>query len=365
MNLLEPGTTPHENAQFVLFLAAIVKAVDDYQDLLRISVASAGNDHRLGANEAPPAILSIFLGDELTEILEAIETSTPYKGKEVATMKLGATSLPYFSKDTTDRNRTSPFAFTGNKFEFRMVGSSFSIAGANFILNTIIAESLSQFADELEGQADFQTALNALVKKTIKNHKRIIFNGNNYSDEWVVEAEHRGLSNLKTTVDALPKFIEPKNIAVFEKFGVLTPEELHSRYEINLESYVKTVRIEALTMIDMTKKDIIPSSISYQNELSDLILKKKTIGIDTSFELDLLEKISRCSKLIYERLAELENSTVASNDVEGELDLAIFYRNTVFKNMSELRGVADELETLVAKKHWSLPTYAEILYSVN
>ncbi len=365
INLLEPGNTPYENAQFVLFLAAIVKAVDDYQDLLRISVASAGNDHRLGANEAPPAILSIFLGDELTEILEAFENGTPYKDKEKATMKLGATSLPYFSKDTTDRNRTSPFAFTGNKFEFRMVGSSFSIAGANFILNTIIADTLRGFADELEGQTDFQAGLNALVKKTIKNHKRIIFNGNNYSDEWVVEAEKRGLSNLKTAVDALAKFIEPKNIAVFERHDVLTPAELHSRYEINLESYVKTVRIEALTMIDMVKKDIIPSSLSYQSELSDLVIKKKSIGIDSSVEFDLLEKISNCSKLIYERLAELENSTVASNDVKGELELATYYRNIVFKNMSELRVVADELEMLVAKKHWSLPTYAEILYSVN
>ncbi len=365
INLLEPGNTPSENAQFVLFLASIIKAVDDYQDLLRISVASAGNDHRLGANEAPPAILSIFLGNELTEILEAIETGTPYKDKEKLTMKLGATSLPYFSKDTTDRNRTSPFAFTGNKFEFRMVGSSFSIAGANFILNTIIADTLRKFADELEGQADFTQALNALVKKTIKDHKRIIFNGNNYSDEWVVEAEKRGLSNLKTAVDALPKFIEQKNIDVFVRHNVLTAEEIHSRYDINLENYVKTVRIEALTMIDMTKKDIIPSSIAYQNELSELVLKKKQIGIEQSFEYDLLVKISNCSKLIYEKLAALEDSTVATNDIEDELELALFYRNTVFKNMSELRVVADELEMLVAKKHWSLPTYAEILYSVN
>ncbi len=365
MNLLEPGDTPSENAQFVLFLAAIIKAVDDYQDLLRIAVASAGNDHRLGANEAPPAILSIFLGDELTEILEAIEKDTAYTDRTEDIMKLGATMLPQFRKDNTDRNRTSPFAFTGNKFEFRMLGSSFSIAGANFILNTIVSETLAGFADELEGKEDFQTALNELVRKTIKNHKRIIFNGNNYSDEWVVEAEKRGLLNLKTTVDALPKFIDKKNIDLFEKHRVLTEQELRSRYEIILENYSKTLRIEALTMIDMVKKDILPASISYQNELATLVINKNTISIDTTFETNLLEKVSSCTKLIYDRLDVLENSTITPDEINGELELAVYYKDIVFKNMSELRAVVDELETLVAKKHWSLPTYAEILYSVN
>ncbi len=364
-NLLEPGKTPSENAQFVLFLVAIIKAVDEYQDLLRISVASAGNDHRLGANEAPPAILSMFLGDELTEILEALEQQTPYTDRIKDILKLGTSVLPQFRRDTTDRNRTSPFAFTGNKFEFRMLGSSFSIAGANFILNTIVSEVLCGFADELEGKEDFTTALAELVRRTIKEHKRIIFNGNNYSDEWVVEAEKRGLSNLKTTVDALPRFLDKKNVEVFEKHKVLTSEELHSRYEIILENYSKQLRIEALTMIDMVKKDILPASVSYQNELSTLAINKKSLGVDTSFESDLLGKISNCSVLIYNSLNKLENATVIPDDIDGELELAVYYKDVVFENMSELRAVVDELETLVAKKHWDLPTYAEILYSVN
>ncbi len=364
-NLLEPGNTPYENAQFVLFLVAIVKAVDEYQDLLRIAVAGAGNDHRLGANEAPPAILSMFLGDELTEILEALESETPYKDKEKMFMELGATVLPHFRKDTTDRNRTSPFAFTGNKFEFRMLGSSSSISGPNFILNTIVSEVLKGFADELEGQADFTTALNALVKRTIKEHKRIIFNGNNYSDEWVVEAERRGLLNLKTTVDALPTFILQKNIDVFVKHQVLTEQEIHSRYDILLENYSKILRIEALTMIDMVKKDILPSSVSHQKELSKLALNKKELGIDTSYEIDRLEIISTLTSSIYLKLGELESSILETNNIEDALELAKFYRESVFKVMTELRFVVDELETVVAKKHWSLPTYAEILYSVN
>lgn len=363
-NLLEPGSTPYENAQFVLFLSAIVKAVDDYQDLLRIAVASAGNDHRLGANEAPPAILSIFLGDELTDILEAFENNTPYTDREKSFMELGATVLPNFRKDNTDRNRTSPFAFTGNKFEFRMCGSSQSISGPNFILNTIVAEVLSSFADELENQDDFTTALNNLVRKTIKNHKRIIFNGNNYSDEWVVEAEKRGLSNLKTTVDALPTFIEQKNIDVFTKHCVLTSEEVHSRYDILLENYSKTIRIEALTMIDMTKKSILPASVSYQNELSKLVIRKKDLGIENSYEFDILTRISDLSNSIFNKLSDLENSIIETNNIDDALELSKFYRESVFKNMSELRIFADELESLVAQKHWLLPTYAELLYSV-
>ena len=269
-NLLEPGETPFENAQFLLFLLAVVKAVDDYQDLIRLSVVGAGNDHRLGANEAPPAIVSVFLGDELTEILSALEAGTDYHTKEKHQMEIGVTALPHFPKDTTDRNRTSPFAFTGNKFEFRMLGSSLSISGPNFTLNTIVAETLRIFADQLEQSDNFTKDLGILVKKTIKDHKRIVFNGNNYSDDWVEEAEKRGLSNLKTTVDALPTFISPKNVALFTTHGVLSEIEIRSRYEILLESYCKTLHIEALTMIDMVKKDIIPASISYQNDLAVL-----------------------------------------------------------------------------------------------
>ncbi len=365
-NLLEPGETPSENAQFLLFLVAIIKAVDDYQDLLRISVASAGNDHRLGANEAPPAIVSIFLGDELTEILEAIENSTIYHDKGKHQMEIGATALPHFPKDTTDRNRTSPFAFTGNKFEFRMLGSAFSIAGPNFVLNTIIAETLCKFADTLEKSNDFTQDLGILIKKTIKEHKRIIFNGNNYSDEWVKEAEKRGLSNLKTTVDALPAFILPKNVDVFTKHNVLTESEVHSRYEILLEGYQKVIRIEALTMIDMVKKEVIPSSISYQNELANLLERKKTFGdFDYSLEDYLLKKISLISAGLLKKLDILENSLLKTSIDNDSLKLARFYRDVVFNNMSELRLLVDELETIVAKKYWNLPTYAELLYSID
>lgn len=366
VNLLEPGETPSENAQFVLFLTAVIKAVDDYQDLLRLSVASAGNDHRLGANEAPPAIVSIFLGDELTEILEAIENETPYKDREKSIMQLGASNLPRFRKDTTDRNRTSPFAFTGNKFEFRMVGSTFSIAGPNFILNTIVSEVLDDFATELEKADDFTLSLRNLVKKTIKEHKRIIFNGNNYSDEWVVEAEKRGLKNYKTAVDVFPAFIDDKNVAVFKKYNVFTKEEIHSRYEILLEGYAKTIHIEALTMIDMVKKDILPSSFSYQNELAELLTKKNALGISsTSVEHTLLEKIASLTASIDAKLNDLELSVLDTKNIDDSLELTKFYRDNVTKNMAELRLFADELETLVSKKHWSLPTYADILYSVN
>lgn len=365
-NLLEPGETPSENAQFLLFLVAVIKAVDEYQDLLRVSVASAGNDHRLGANEAPPAIVSMFLGDELTEILEAIENGTDYHDKEKYQMEIGATVLPHFPKDTTDRNRTSPFAFTGNKFEYRMLGSTFSIAGPNFVLNTIVAEILCGFADSLEKSNNFTQDLATLIKNTIKNHKRIIFNGNNYSDEWVKEADKRGLSNLKTTVDALPTFILPKNIAVFTKHHVLTESEIDSRYEITLENYQKTIHIEALTMIDIVKKEIIPASIGYQNELASLLERKKTIGeFESTLEVQLLKKISLLSTCMFEKLESLENSLLQTKSNDDCLALAKFYRDVVFNNMSELRLLVDELETVIAKKYWSLPTYAELLYSVN
>ena len=365
-NLLEPGETPYENAQFLLFLTAVIKAVDEYQDLLRVSVASAGNDHRLGANEAPPAIVSMFLGDELTEILQAIETGAAYQGRQKLEMEIGATVLPHFPKDTTDRNRTSPFAFTGNKFEFRMLGSTFSIAGPNIVLNTVVAETLREFADLLEQADDFQSSLAALVQKTIRAHKRIIFNGNNYSDEWVHEAESRGLSNLKTTVEALPAFISPKSIAVFTRHHVFAETEIHSRYEILLESYCKTLHIEALTMTDLVKKEIIPACISYQSELSQLLTGKKACGgYDSTLEEHLLGKISKLSTCLFKKLDALETATLETKAEHDLLALSQFYRDRVFGAMSELRLVVDELETLVAKKHWPLPTYADMLYSVN
>ena len=366
VNLLEPGETPFENAQFLLFLVAVIKAVDDYQDLLRVSVASAGNDHRLGANEAPPAIVSVFLGDELTEILSAIETGAVYHGEDRVQMEIGVTSLPHFPKDTTDRNRTSPFAFTGNKFEFRMLGSNLSISGPNFALNTAVAEVLSKFADTLENSDNFTQDLGLLVQKTISDHKRIIFNGNNYSDEWVKEAERRGLANYKTTVEALPAFISPKNTVLFTKHKVLTENEIRSRYEILLENYCKTIHIEALTMIDMVKKEIIPACISYQNDLAMLEERKKScVGVSNALEVYLLSKLSELSDLLLKRLMCLENSMIEVKTYSGALEEAEFYRYTIFRNMSELRLVADELEILTGKKYWPLPSYAEILYSVN
>lgn len=365
LNLLEPGETPYENAQFLLFLVGVIKAVDEYQDLLRVSVASAGNDHRLGANEAPPAIVSIFLGDELTEILEAIDLESDYHNKEKHQMEIGVTVLPHFPKDTTDRNRTSPFAFTGNKFEFRMLGSAFSIAGPNIILNTVVAEILGQFADVLEGAEDFTSALSALVKKTIREHKRIIFNGNNYSDEWVTMAQQRGLSNLRTTVDALPAFISEKSNRLFTKHHVFTGAELHSRFEILTEGYCKTLRIEALTMVDMVKKEIIPACIDYQTQLSGLLKQKISCGeYDSSLESYLLEKISKLSSCLLKKLDILENTLLEPQEEKEMIEFARFYRDKVFGAMSELRLIVDELETIIAKKYWPLPTYAQMLYSV-
>ena len=293
VNLLEPGDTPYENAQFLLFLCAIIKAVDEYQDLLRISVASAGNDHRLGANEAPPAIVSIFTGDELAGILKAIETDTPYGGKEKELMKIGVHILPKFPKDTTDRNRTSPFAFTGNKFEFRMLGSSLSVSGPNVVLNTIVAEELKQFADELEGTKDFETALSQVIKKTIKEHKRIIFNGNGYDESWVTEAENRGLLNLKSTPECLPYFLHEKNIKLFTEHGVFSREEMESRYEILMEGYCKVINIEGLTMAEMVKKEILPAVSAFSHELADTLQSKKAVGADTTYEAAALEHVGK------------------------------------------------------------------------
>jgi len=367
INLLEPGDTPFENAQFLLFLVAVIKAVDDYQDLLRVSVASAGNDHRLGANEAPPAIVSIFLGDELTEILNALENDTLYVGKGKTLMEIGATVLPHFPKDTTDRNRTSPFAFTGNKFEFRMLGSAFNIAGPIIVLNTIVADVLKQFADELEESKDFRVDLSKLIKRTIKEHKRIIFNGNGYDPDWVKEAERRGLSNLKTTPDALPAFIRPKNVEMFVRHNVFSEHEIHSRYEILLENYSKTINIEALTMMDMVNKYVIPAVIAYQNELAQLVLSKKSLGADipVSLEENLLSKIARLADCLGKRLENLSQQTIAVREIKDKLELARAYREKVCTAMNELRLVVDELELLVSSRHWTLPTYTEILNSVN
>ncbi len=308
-NLLEPGDTPHENAQFLLFLSAIIKAVDEHQDLLRVSVASAANDHRLGANEAPPAIVSMFVGEELEAVLDALENDADYDNKEKEYMQIGATVLPHFPKDTTDRNRTSPFAFTGNKFEFRMLGSTFSISGPNIVLNTIVADALEVFATKLEAASDFNAALNDLIKSTIKDHKRIVFNGNNYSDEWVEEAKKRGLSNLRTTPEALPAFISDKSIALFTKHHVFTEGECHARYEILLENYCKTINIEALTMVDLTKQEIIPSVLAYENELAKLLSRKQGLPVSTTLESTLLMQISDLSETMYKRLDSQRAST--------------------------------------------------------
>ena len=366
-NLLEPGDNPYENAQFLLFLTAVIKAVDEYQDLLRLSAASAGNDHRLGGNEAPPAIVSIFLGDELTEILEAVEKHAKYKGKKKSDMKIGVSVLPSFPKDTTDRNRTSPMAFTGNKFEFRMLGSSFSIACTNYIMNTIVAEALKEFADALEGAEDFNTALTDLIAKAYKKHKRIIYNGNSYSQEWVEEARKRGLSNYISTVDALPHFTDEKNVKLLESHGILSKNEIVSRTEILLDSYSKTINIEALTMLEMAKKQILPSVLSYERRLVEMALNKKRLdeAIDRSVEVDLINKLSALTAKLYDAIDKLECDTLNCNKGNNALEIAKFYHNVVCVEMKNLREAADALEGLVGKKHWPFPTYADLLYSIN
>lgn len=366
VNLLDPGETPHENAQFILFLCAIVKAVDNYQDLLRIAVASAGNDHRLGANEAPPAIISMFLGDELTAVLKSIEDDAEFDQLEKVQMEIGATVIPHFPKDSTDRNRTSPFAFTGNKFEFRMLGSSFSISDTNTILNTIVAETLSEFADKLEKSSDFTEDLTALIKETVKKHKRIIFNGNNYSDDWLEESAKRGLLNLKSTVDALPYFVSDKNIKLFTKHNIFSESEIYSRYEIMLEAYSKIIHIEALTMLDMVKRSIIPSVMSYMKDLSETANIKKSLnaGLNCELEENLIDDISNLASSLYKNLEELDNSVLEAKIQETTLATAKYYRESVFVNMQQLRSVVDELETLVGKKYWPFPTYGELLFSV-
>ena len=366
MNLLNPGKSPHENAQFLLVLTAVIKAVDEYQDLLRLSVATAGNDHRLGANEAPPAIVSMFLGDELTDILKSIESGSDYDQKAKSLMEIGVHVLPTFARDTTDRNRTSPFAFTGNKFEFRMLGSTLNIAGPNIVLNTIVAEELRQFADVLEQAEDFNEALNDLIKKTIHDHKRIIFNGNNYSDEWVVEAEQRGLLNLKSTADAMPYFCHQKNIDLFTSHHVFTETEVVSRCEIMLDNYVKIINIEALTMLDMVQKDILPAVSSYVHELSDTVLAKKAVSaaIPCDVETTLINKLSGLASSLYTKAEELNDILLKSKDMEDVEALAHYFRDSVFAAMQELRAVADEIEVNMAKEFWPYPTYGELLFNV-
>ncbi len=367
LNLLEPGDTPYENAQFLLFLCAVIKAVDDYQDLLRISVATAGNDHRLGANEAPPAIVSIYIGEELSAILEAIETGTPYGGTEKEMLKVGVKILPKFPKDTTDRNRTSPFAFTGNKFEFRMLGSSISLSGPNVVLNTIVAESLKQFADILEPADDFDQALESLIKETIKEHKRILFNGNGYDESWIEEAGKRGLLNLKSTPDALPYFLHKKNVDLFTSHKVFTKEEMESRYEILMENYCKVINIEALTMIEMVKKEILPAVSAFSKELSDALLAKKNIAEDIScqYEDSLIHKLSAMLSCAYDKVSLLEKDTVDAKDMTDITEMGHYYREKVFADMAELRIVIDELETITAKTYWPYPSYGHLLFGIR
>ena len=367
-NLLSPGDTPHENAQFLLFLCAVIKAVDDYQDLLRISVATAGNDHRLGANEAPPAVISIFLGDELNAVLEAIETDTPYAGTRRMQMKLGVDVLPKFNRDTTDRNRTSPFAFTGNKFEFRMLGSSNSIACANIMLNAAVAESLRIYADRLEKAEDFETALHEMIKKTIKDHKRIIFNGNGYDDAWIREAtEERGLLNYRTTADCMPHLLDEKNVKMLTSLGVFTVDELKSRRDIMLENYCKSVLIEANTMISMVKRNIAPAITRFTADLARQAAEKKAIlpGLACGYETGLIETLSALTDSIAAKTEELETAVTALGDEADIVEEAARIRDTILPKMSELRIPCDAAETLTEKSYWPFPTYGDLLFSVK
>ena len=368
INLLSPGETPYENAQFLLFLVAVIQAVDDYQGLLRAAVATAGNDHRLGANEAPPAVISVFLGDELTGILEAIETDTAYSGVEKKRMKLGADVLPRFIRDTTDRNRTSPFAFTGNKFEFRMLGSSNSIACANIMLNTAVAESLRLFADELERADDLPAALHDLIQRTVKAHKRIIFNGNGYDDAWIREAtEKRGLLNLRTTPDAIPMLLQKQNMDMLVAHKVYTESELRSRYEIQLENYCKTVRIEALTMVDMARKEILPAVERYVSDLAAAAAAKKTVDADLpcGYETKKLRRLSSLVDTIDSRVDALEEKTVRLDTLHDLTEEAAFIRDEIIPAMSQLRAAADEAETQTAAGCWPFPTYGDLLFGVK
>ena len=366
-NLLNPGKTPAENTQFLVFLAAIVKAVDEYQDLLRVSVASAGNDHRLGANEAPPAIISMFLGDDLGAVVDAIISGKDYEKPSSDTMKLGVDVLADFKKDTTDRNRTSPFAFTGNKFEFRSLGSAINIACPNIILNTIVAEELSQIYDRVKDADDFDASVKAVIKDIFTKHQRIIFNGDGYTDEWVKEAERRGLYNLKSTPEALPYYISDKNVALFEKNKIYTRDEMHARYEILLENYAKVINIEALTSLDMAKKDILPAVSAYVRELTDTALAKKSLSaaIPTDVEEELVLKLSKLLSCFAKKIDALEATLIKANEYEDDIQsYASFYHDSVFAAMQELRAVADEMEINTASDYWPMPTYGDLLFSV-
>ncbi len=367
-NLLSPGETPYENAQFLLFLCAVIKAVDDYQDLLRISVATAGNDHRLGANEAPPAVVSIFLGDELSAVLEAIETDTPYHGAEKTQMKLGVDVLPRFNRDTTDRNRTSPFAFTGNKFEFRMLGSSNSIACANIMLNSAVAESLKIYADRLEGVDDFETALHEMIKKTIKDHKHIIFNGNGYDESWIKEAtEKHGLLNYRTTADCMPHLLDKKNVDMLTSHKVFSEAELKSRCEIMLDNYCKTIVIEANTMVNMAKTQIAPAIEAYAADVAKAAASKKALdaSLACTYEMGLVKKLSTLTDRIAVKVEELEDALLSLNQADDTVSESVMIRDKVLTKMSELRVACDEAETITAKNYWPFPTYGDLLFGVR
>ena len=367
VNLLSPGETPYENAQFLIFLCAVIKAVDNYQDLLRISVATAGNDHRLGANEAPPAVVSIFLGDELAAILEAIESDKPYAGTKKTTLKLGVDVLPKFARDTTDRNRTSPFAFTGNKFEFRMLGSSNSISCANIMLNSAVAESLKIYADRLEGVDNFEQSLHEMIKKTIKDHKRILFNGNGYDEMWIEEAEKRGLMNYRTTPDCMPHLLDKKNVEMLTSHKVFTETELKSRCEIMLDNYCKTVVIEANTMVDMARKQILPAVEAYVKEVSKTAVAKKQFAPDASceYEKKTVTKLSLLMEQILDKTETLEDEIMKLKFISDVKQESYAIRDSILPKMGELRAVADEAETLTADKYWPFPTYGELLFGVK
>ena len=364
-NLLDPGSTPMENMQFLTFLCAVLKGVDEYASMLRISTSSAGNDHRLGANEAPPAIISIFMGEELQGVLDALENNTTYKS-ESREFKIGVHALPDFPKDSTDRNRTSPFAFTGNRFEFRMVGSADNIACPNHMLNTIVAGELCEIADAMEKVApeEFEAKLKELLVSIIKEHKRIIFNGDGYSDEWVAEAERRGLPNYKSTVDCVPHYADEKNVALLEKFGIFTKAEIDSRVEILLDNYSKTINIESLTMIDMAKKKFVPAALSYCKELCDSIAVKKSLGIAADVEQKLAEKITALTGDAYKLVKELEDVTSAAAAESSVMKMARAYRDNVFAVMGQLRACVDELEVIMPAKEWPVPAYSDIIFNV-
>ncbi|MBO4317923.1 MAG: glutamine synthetase type III, partial [Mailhella sp.] len=368
VNLLSPGDTPHENVQFLLFLCSVIQAVDDYQDLLRLSVATAGNDHRLGANEAPPAVLSIFLGDELTAVLDAIERDAPYEDAKRTTMKLGVDVLPKFPRDTTDRNRTSPFAFTGNKFEFRMLGSSNSIACANMMLNSAVAESLRQFADRLEAAEDLQAEISGIIRGTIRDHKRIIFNGNGYDEAWIREAvEERKLSNYPTTPDCMPRLLDPKNVAMLTSHGVFSETELRSRCEIMLDNYNKTVLIEAFTMADMARREILPAVGKYAAELAGAAASKRSLlpGLACRYETGLVERLSALIDGIAEKTDDLEGLAQSVRSMDGVQETAFAIRDGLISRMAALRALCDEAETCVPVSAWPFPTYGDILFSVR